>query len=47
MSNWQHIGALVALAAVLGVDDRRFRARAIPGERCKLVAVIVDAAVVD
>ena len=42
-----HKGARDSLAAVLGVDDRRFRARAIPGERCKLGAVIVDAAVVD
>ena len=40
-------GARDSLAAVLGIDDRRFRARAIPGERCKLGAVIVDAAVVD
>ena len=31
----------------LNCDDRRFRARAIPGERCKLGAVIVDADVVD
>ena len=40
-------GARDSLAAVLGIDDRRFRARAIPGERCKLGAVIVDADVVD
>ena len=40
-----HKGARDALAAVIGVDDRRFRARAIPGERCKLGGVIVDAEV--
>ena len=40
-------GARDSLAAVLGIDDRRFRARAIPGERCKLGAGIIDAAVVD
>lgn len=41
-----HKGARDALAAVIGVDDRRFRARAIPGERCKSGAVIVDARIV-
>ena len=38
-----HKGARDALAAVIGVDDRRFRARAIPGERCKQGGVIVNA----
>ena len=42
-----HKGARDALAAVIGVDDRRFRARAIPGERCKQGGVIVDAEVVE
>ncbi len=41
-----HKGARDALAAVLRVDDRRFRARAIPGDRCRDGAVIVDAVVV-
>lgn len=40
-------GALDALAAVLGVDDRRFRIRTpVRGERCKNGAVIVIAEVV-
>lgn len=41
-----HKGARDALAVVLSIDDRRFRALAIPGERCKGGAVIVDARIV-
>ncbi|MFV0410616.1 MAG: hypothetical protein ACK5LJ_13285 [Paracoccus sp. (in: a-proteobacteria)] len=38
-----HKSARDALAAVLRINDSRFRSHAVPGGRCKLGAVIIDA----